>query len=162
MDHAHPCCSLTVALAQRPARAAMEAALSRYFCSARRRSLPSPKIVTNFINCTLFSSPRAWFRFSDFVFGLLETSGSQGVTDSTIVPPPKKKTAIVFNDERFLTARHEEGCRWNVVFTYFLVCIEGLSNDGVGVTGGTVLQQVRPGTGFKNGDFAEENLEGLP
>ena len=43
---------------------------------------------------------------------------------------------------------------------YFLVC-KGLSNDYVGVGGsGTVFQKIRPGVGFKTGDFVKEKLEG--
>ena len=60
-----------------------------------------------------------------------------------------------------MAARHEEGCYPNDSFTYFLVCNK-LSNDGVGVANGTVIQEIRPGAGFKAGDFAKEMLEGLP
>ena len=35
-----------------------------------------------------------------------------------------------------------------------------LSNDDVGVARGTVLQEVRPGAGFKTGDFVQEKLGG--
>ena len=45
--------------------------------------------------------------------------------------------------------------------TYFLGC-KGLLDDGVGVAKGTVFQKIRPGAGFKTGDFVEEKLGGLP
>ena len=41
--------------------------------------------------------------------------------------------------------------------TYFLVC-RGLSNDGVGVARGTAFQEIRPGAGFKNGNFVKESF----
>ena len=37
---------------------------------------------------------------------------------------------------------------------------ERLWNDGVGVARGTVLQEIRPGAGFKTGDFVKEKLGG--
>ena len=40
---------------------------------------------------------------------------------------------------------------------YFLVC-KGRSNDGVGMARGTVFQALRPGAGFKTGDFVEEKF----
>ena len=43
---------------------------------------------------------------------------------------------------------------------YFFVC-KGLSNDGVGVSQmDIVFQKIRPGAGFKAGDFAKERLGG--
>ena len=39
---------------------------------------------------------------------------------------------------------------------------EGLSKCGVGVARGTEFQEVRPGDGFKTGDFVKEKLGGLP
>ena len=47
-----------------------------------------------------------------------------------------------------MAARHEELCYEEKVFMYFLGC-KGLSNDDVEVAGGTVLQGIRPGAGFK-------------
>ena len=44
---------------------------------------------------------------------------------------------------------------------FFLVC-KGLSNDDVGVARGTIFQEIRPGAGFKTGDFVKEKLGGLP
>ena len=32
----------------------------------------------------------------------------------------------------------------------------GLSNDDVGVARGTLFQEIRPGAGFKTGDFVKE------
>ena len=55
-----------------------------------------------------------------------------------ILPKPPPKTAIFF-DERFMAARHGEGCSETNISMYFLVC-EGLSNDGVGVAKGIVFQ----------------------
>ena len=53
---------------------------------------------------------------------------------TTIAPPPKK-TAIFFN-ERFVTARYEEGCHEKYIYIYiftFILVREGLSTDDVGV-----------------------------
>ena len=47
------------------------------------------------------------------------------------------------------------------IFPQNVVCKE-LSNDGLGVARSTVIQDIRPGTGFKTGDFDEEKLGGLP
>ena len=57
--------------------------------------------------------------------------------------------------------RHEEGCHEKKsIFTCVLVCT-GLSNDDVGVVArGTVFQDIRPGAGFKTGNFVEEELGG--
>ena len=48
-----------------------------------------------------------------------------------------------------------------IMFTYCLVC-KGLSNNGVRVGRGPVLQETRPGAGFKTSDFVEEKLRELP
>ena len=58
-----------------------------------------------------------------------------------------------------MAARHEKRCSETYLSMYFLVC-EGLSNDGVGVTRGTVFQETRPGAGFKTGEFVKEKLGG--
>ena len=42
----------------------------------------------------------------------------------------------------------------------FLFAKKGLSNDDVEVARGTVFQEVRPGAGFKTGEFVKEKLEG--
>ena len=57
--------------------------------------------------------------------------------------------------------RHEEGCHEKKsIFTCVLVCT-GLSNDDVGVVArGTVFQDIRPGAGFKTGDFVKEKFGG--
>ena len=60
-----------------------------------------------------------------------------------------------------MAARHEEGCHEMHIFAYFLVLHEGLSNDDVGVARGTVFQEIRPGAGFKTGDFGKDKLGGL-
>ena len=37
-----------------------------------------------------------------------------------------------------------------------------VSNDDVRVARSTVFPEIRPGAGFKTGDFVRENLGGLP
>ena len=72
------------------------------------------------------------------------------------------KTGDFFN-ERFMATRHEERCYEKSISIYFLVC-KGLlvqSNDAVGVARGTAFQELRPGAGFKTGDFVKEKLRGL-
>ena len=49
----------------------------------------------------------------------------------------------------------------NEIIIYFLVC-KGRSNDDVGGASGTVFQDIRPGSGFKTGDFVREKVWGLP
>ena len=46
----------------------------------------------------------------------------------------------------------------------FIVCkgLLVLSNDDVGVAGGTVYQEIWPGAAFQTGDFVEKKLGGLP
>ena len=61
-----------------------------------------------------------------------------------------------------MAAAHEELCymkKKNILI--YLVC-KGLLNDDVGVARGTMFQEIRPGAGFKTGDFVEEKLGGLP
>ena len=58
-----------------------------------------------------------------------------------------------------MAARLEEGRFEKIIFAYFLVC-KGLSNDEVGVTRVAVLQEIRPGVGFKTGDVVKEMLGG--
>ena len=43
----------------------------------------------------------------------------------------------------------------NESITYCLLC-KGRSNDDVGVARGSVFQEIRPGSGFKTGDFVKE------
>ena len=74
-------------------------------------------------------------------------------------PPPKKNPAISFN-ERFVAARHEEGCYEKSILKKFHVC-KGLSNDDVGAARGTAFREIRPVAGFKTGDFVEEKLGGF-
>ena len=47
------------------------------------------------------------------------------------------------------------------MFTYFLIC-KGPSNDEAWVARVTVSLEIRPGAGFKTGDFGNETLRGLP
>ena len=58
-----------------------------------------------------------------------------------------------------MAARHEEGRPETHISMDFLVC-DGISNDDVGVAKGTVFQALRPGAGFKTGDFVEEKFGG--
>ena len=58
-----------------------------------------------------------------------------------------------------MTARPEEGCHEIIVCVHVLYC-EGLSNNGVGVTRGAVLQEIRPGAGFKNRRFGSRKVGG--
>ena len=60
-----------------------------------------------------------------------------------------------------MAARHEEGCYEKSICIHDLVC-GGLSNDDVWVVRDTVFQKIRPGAGFKTGDFVKEKLGGLP
>ena len=54
--------------------------------------------------------------------------------------------------------RHEEERSLSNFSKYFFVCKQ-LSKDDVAVARGIVFQEVRPGAGFKAGDFVEEKLE---
>ena len=58
-----------------------------------------------------------------------------------------------------MAARHEEWCYEENILICFLGC-NGLSNDDIEVERGTVFREIRPGTGFKTGDFVEEKLGG--
>ena len=60
-----------------------------------------------------------------------------------------------------MAARHEDGCYETSILKHFHAC-KGLSNDDVGVTRSTVFQEIRPGAGFKTGEFVKEKLGGLP
>ena len=74
---------------------------------------------------------------------------------------PPKKPAILFN-ERFMAARHQKWCD-EIYVVYILVCFlvcNGISKDDVGVARGAVFQKIRPGVGFKTGDFVKEKLGG--
>ena len=59
-----------------------------------------------------------------------------------------------------MAARHEEGCNEKSILKLFRVC-KGLSNDDVGAARGAVFQEIRPGAGFRTGDFVNEKLWGL-
>ena len=45
---------------------------------------------------------------------------------------------------------------------HMLYLLQRRSNDDVGVARDTVFQEVRPGAGFKTGDFVKKRLGGLP
>ena len=72
--------------------------------------------------------------------------------------PPKP---AFFLNERFVAARHKEGCYKKNASVHFLVC-KGLSNGDIGVTRGAVIKDIRPGAGVNTGDFVEEKLRELP
>ena len=62
-----------------------------------------------------------------------------------------------------MAAWYEERCHETIIFTYFLAR-EGLallSNVDVEVARGTVLQEIRPGAGFKTG-FSNKSWGGAP
>ena len=67
---------------------------------------------------------------------------------------PPQKTAIFFS-EPFMAVRHKEGYHEKIIITCFFLC-KGPSNDDVGVAGGTVLQEIRSGAGFKTSDFVTD------
>ena len=69
-----------------------------------------------------------------------------------------QKTAIFFN-KRCMAARHEKGCYEKKAIVYCLVC-RGLSNDDVEVANGIVVQETRPGDGFKTGDSLKKSWGG--
>ena len=69
-----------------------------------------------------------------------------------------QKTAIVFN-ERFMALLYtrKDAMKNESSHIYFLIG-KGLSNDGVGVGRGTVIQEIPPRAGFKTGDFVTEKF----
>ena len=71
---------------------------------------------------------------------------------------PPKKTAIFVN-ERFMVARHDEGCYEKKNFIRIYVFLFVL-NGNVGVARSTVFEEIRPGAGFKTSDFVKELLAG--
>ena len=81
------------------------------------------------------------------------------MTDSTIAPPQNQRFSST--NERFVAARHEEGCYEENIFIHCFVC-KGLSNDDVGVARGTLFEEIRPDAGFKTDDFVKENWGGIP
>ena len=73
-------------------------------------------------------------------------------------PPPIPST---FFNERFMASRHQKGCdKKKHLLEFFLFARKGLSNDGVGVAKGVVLQETLPGARFKTGDFVQEKFWG--
>ena len=94
--------------------------------------------------------------------------GTIHTTDSAIYPPPPPQRSQRFSlSTVFMAARHERKDAIKIYpRAYFLVCerlVVVLSNDHVGVArGGIVFKEIRPGAGFKTGDFVQEKLRGLP
>ena len=83
------------------------------------------------------------------------------MTDSYYDSPPKKP-AISFND-RFMAARHEEGCyEKNKVYIFSCLQRKAYRTMTSGWKGAPYFQEIRPGAGFKTGDFVKEKLGGLP
>ena len=107
--------------------------------------------------------PGAGFETGDFV---AETLGGATVerlgvvpflTDSTIAPPPQKQRLSLANDSWLLDIRRVAIKISRVSLMDFLVC-NGLSNIDVGVAiRCTAFQDVRPGAGFKAGDFVKKS-----
>ena len=60
-----------------------------------------------------------------------------------------------------MAARRDERLHEKYNICICFAC-KGLSNDDVGGARGTVLKEIRPGAGFKTGDFVKEVLGGLP
>ena len=59
-----------------------------------------------------------------------------------------------------MAARYEEVRYVRNIFTYFLVP-EEKSTDDVRVAKSTVLWEIRPGAGFKSGDFVNLKMRGV-
>ena len=60
-----------------------------------------------------------------------------------------------------MAARHKEGRYLRKASPYiFLFAKDYTSNDDVGAAKDTAFHEVRPGAGFKTGDFVEEMLGG--
>ena len=105
-----PCCVGTAVLKEkRPSRC--------YAAGAGAVTLPHIAVLTLRLGCASSSGspllPRVWSRcFSRHLVS----------TGSTIPPPspPPKKTTI-FVHERFMGARHEEGCHENIIFMYIFL-----------------------------------------
>ena len=78
---------------------------------------------------------------------------------TTIAPP---QTSDFFN-ERFMAARNEEGCYGQKKSLQILPCLQKdfRTKINIEVEMGTVFGEIRPGAGFRTGDFVEEKLGGL-
>ena len=72
-----------------------------------------------------------------------------------ILPPKKRRFS--FNDVSRLLEARKADLLCEKIIIYFLVR-KRLSNDDVGVATGNVVQEIRPGAGFKTGDFVKEKL----
>ena len=79
-------------------------------------------------------------------------------TDSTIAPPKKKRRFSLTRVPWLLDTRND--AMKNTASCIFFVW-KGISNDNVGVARGAVFQEVRPGSGFKTGDFVKEKIVGV-
>ena len=80
------------------------------------------------------------------------------MTNSTIAPPPNQQFSLS-NVLWLLDTR--TNTLGNRVSIYFLVCRD-LSIDDVGVSRHNVFHEIRPGAGFKTGDFVKERLGEVP
>ena len=77
-----------------------------------------------------------------------------------MIPPPPQTGDFLF-DERFMAARHEKVHQEKNILNIFLFA-KAYRTITSGWQGGTVYQEMRPGRGFKTGDFDEEKFGGLP
>ena len=83
-----------------------------------------------------------------------------GLTDSYYDSPPANHRFSLTNVS--WAGRHEEWCYEENIFMYILGC-EEVSDDDIEVPEGTVFQEMRPGVGFKTGDFVATKVgAGLP
>ena len=85
-------------------------------------------------------------------------------TDSTIASPPKP---AIFSNEGIIHGCSAQGrillSKKKVsIIICFLVVGKGLPIDDVGVSRTIAFQEIRPGAGFKTGDFVKGKLGGLP
>ena len=76
---------------------------------------------------------------------------------------PPKNQRLSLTNVSWLLDPHEEGCYYENVLWCFLVCKErAIERCTSGWQGrGTVFEEIRPGAGFKTGDFVKEKLGGL-
>ena len=87
---------------------------------------------------------------------------ARGNTDGRLVLPqhPPKPANFITTVSRLLKTR-KDAVKIKISYIYFLVR-EGLLTDDAGVERGTALQEIRPWTGSKTGDFVKNKFGGLP
>ena len=74
--------------------------------------------------------------------------------------PPQSQRFSLPNVLWLLDTR--KGAITKILHIFCCLQMTTVSKDDAGVTRGTVFQEVRPGAGFKNGDFVTEKLGWLP